>query len=100
MDPQYGAKLTIDGEVISDEAIVIRNGSGATAYVWSDEPTETFYREDGTPYEVKRDPGNEVVGRIVQVNDEKPGVLIGVNAEGQPTTWEIEQSDRPCRGCY
>ncbi len=100
MDPQYGAVLTIDGELISDEAIVHKNGSYAVAYVWSDDELETFYDEFGQPHQVPREPGNEVVAELESVTEEKGGKLMGVDRKtGKPSTWLVRDSDRRCRGC-
>jgi hypothetical protein len=100
LDPQYGCILTINNELISDEAIVTKNGAYAIAYVWSDEEFETFHDEFGQAHQVPREPGNEVVAELESVTEEKGGKLMGVDKKtGQPTTWLVQESTRRCRGC-
>jgi hypothetical protein len=92
--------LTIDSEVVSDEAIVHKNGSAAIAYVWSDEEFETFFDEFGAAHQMPREPGNAVVAELTSVTEEKGGKLMGIDKKtGKPSTWIVQDSDRRCRGC-
>lgn len=90
LDPQYGKKLTIGNELISDEAIVTVNGTNAIAYVWNEKTGS-----------------NEIVGRLrdVTMEAEKRGsieghhVLTGIDAEtGEAETWKLAPG-RPCSSC-
>lgn len=101
--PQYGVVLTVDGEVVTDEGIVIANGDGASAYAWSPETTQGFVDEDGKPYTRARTPGNEMIGSLSKVDIEQVDSgfrLTGTNDDGDQSTWLVEPSGRPCKGCF
>lgn len=83
--PQYGCTLKIGREIISDEAIVIVNGTHAIAYVWNPESKQ-----------------NEQVGTLRDLTGEGEGqnfVLKGVDSVTRKAeTWKIS-AGRPCTSC-
>lgn len=90
LEPQRGVTLTIDDEVISDEAVVYANGSRATAYVWSPEAGEN--EVVAVLVEADLDSDGKLVGRIFQPDEEtgEPGP-----DDGNQSIWVIT----PGRGC-
>lgn len=55
---------------------------------------------DGGEVRVPREPGNEIVAELLDVTEEPGGRLVGTDkVTGLPSTWVVEESSKPCRGC-
>ena len=90
MRPAHGVTLSIDDEIISDEAHVIMNGGDATAFVFNpDEDPETG---DAV--------GFEQIGRLVKAQEQRnPPRITGTDVRtGEEQVWKIAPG-RGCRDC-
>ena len=81
--------LTIDGEVISDDTVVILNGDEAVATVWNPNEDPDFGGEIGS----------ERIARLVKAKEAEPQTIVGLDADtGEQSTWVVSKG-RGCRGC-
>jgi len=101
MEPQRGITLTIDDEVVTDQAIVIHNGDRATAWAWNPDTVERIDDRvvvDEKDRPIPREPGNEIVASLLQVTEDG-NKLTGLDSRtGQKSTWLIA-AGKGCRGC-